>query len=101
MPQFYTVRVPGRTGNNLNNNLQEVNKWALHRRMSFNPDPSKQAKEVIFRRKTTKKIHPKIFLNNIAVSKVNSEKHLDLHLNSKLFFDIHIKTTFLPFTKIF
>ena len=60
--------------------------------MSFNPDPTKQAQEIIFRRKTTKKAHPKIFFNNIPVSKVDSQKHLGLHLGSKLSFEIHIKT---------
>ena len=29
--------------------------------MRFNPDPTKQAQKIIFSRKTTKKIHPKIF----------------------------------------
>ena len=33
----------------------------------------------------------KIFLNNIPVSKADSQKYLDLHLDSKLSFDIHIK----------
>ena len=60
--------------------------------MGFNPDPTKQAQEVIFSRKTTKKIHPKICFNNIPVSKADSQKHLGLYLSSKLFFDIHIKT---------
>ena len=59
--------------------------------MSFNPDPIKQVQKVIFSRKTTKKIYPKIFFNNIPISKANSQKHLGLHLDSKLFFDIHIK----------
>ena len=59
--------------------------------MSFNPDPIKQVQNVIFSRKTTKKIYPKIFFNNIPISKANSQKHLGLHLDSKLFFDIHIK----------
>ena len=60
--------------------------------MSFNHDPKKQAQEVISSRKTTKKIHPKIFFNNIPVTKADSQKHLGLHLDSKLSFDIHIKT---------
>ena len=60
--------------------------------MIFKPEPTKQAQEVIFSRKTTKKIHPKIFFNNIPVSKADSQKHLGLHLDSKLSFDIHIKT---------
>ena len=60
--------------------------------MDFKPDPTKQAQEVIFLRKITKKIHPKIFSNNIPVSKADSQKHLGLHLDSELSFDIHIKT---------
>ena len=55
------------------------------------PDPTKQAQEVIFTRKTTKKIHSKIFFHNIPVSNADSQKHLGLHLDSKLSFDIHIK----------
>ena len=60
--------------------------------MNFNLDPKKQAQEVIFSRKTTKKIHPKLFFSNIPVRKVDSQKHLGLHLDSKLFFDVDIKT---------
>ena len=54
--------------------------------MSFNPEPTKQAQEVIFSRKTTKKIHPKIFFNNVPVSEAYSQKQ------PKLSFDIHVKT---------
>ena len=60
--------------------------------MSFNPDLTKQAQEIIFSRKTTTKVHPKIFFNKIPVSKADSQKHFELHLDSKLSFDIHIKT---------
>ena len=38
--------------------------------MSFNTDPTKQAQEAIFSKKTTTKIYPKTFFNNIPVSKV-------------------------------
>ena len=72
-PLFSTVEVPERTGNSLNNDLKEKNKWSFQWKMSFNHDPTKQAQEVIFSRKTTKKIHPKIFFNNIPVSKADSQ----------------------------
>ena len=68
--------------------------------MSFNTDPTKQAQEDTFNRKTTKKIHPKIFFNNIPVSKADSQKHLGLHLDSKLSFDIHIKTILTKVNRI-
>ena len=49
--------------------------------MSFNPDPTKQAQEVIFTRN-----HPKIFFNNIPSSKGDYQKDLGLYLDSKLSF---------------
>ena len=60
--------------------------------MSFSPDLANQPQKVIFSRKTTKKIYPKIFFNNIAVSKADSQKHLGPHLDPKLSFDIYIQT---------
>ena len=69
---FPTVKDPESTANNLNSNLKEVNKWASQWKMSFNSDPTKQALEAIFSRKTTKKIYPKTFFNNVPVSKADS-----------------------------
>ena len=37
----------------LNDDLKKVNEWAFQWKMSFNPDPSKQAQEVLFSRKET------------------------------------------------
>ena len=92
MSLFSTVEVIERTSNNLNNDLKEINKWVLQWKININPDPKMQVHEVIISRETTKKIHPKIFSNNIPVSKADSQKHLGLHLDSELSFDIHIKT---------
>ena len=63
----------------------KINKWTFQWKMSFNPDPKTQALEINFSRKTTKKIHPKIFFNNI-LSKASYQKHLGLHLHSQLSF---------------
>ena len=41
--------------------------------MNINSYLTKQAQEVIFSRKITKKIHPKIFFYNIPVSKADSQ----------------------------
>ena len=57
--------------------------------MSFNPDPLKQAQEVIFsrkRNKPNKKGNP--------VKKCSYQKHLGMLLDSKLDFDEHIKGVF-------
>ena len=47
----------------LNNNLLQIRSWTYNWKMSFNPDPSKQAQEVIFSRKIKKPNHP--FLNQV------------------------------------
>ena len=38
----------------LNNDLVKINRWAYKWKMSFNPDPSQQAQEVILSRKIKK-----------------------------------------------
>ena len=55
--------------------------------MSFNPDRSKQAQEVIFTRKVKKFTHPPIFFNNEPVQQVLSQKYLGLVLDTSLAFD--------------
>ena len=45
--------------------------------MSFNPDLSKQAQEVIFSRKIQKTCHPSICFNNKSVKQVPSQKQFN------------------------
>ena len=59
--------------------------------MSFNPDPSKQAQEVMFSRKTNKKYHLPLAFNNNNVSEINSQKHLGVVLDNRLSFEDHLK----------
>ena len=58
--------------------------------MSFNPDPSKQAQEVIFSRKINKVYHPPILFNNSTVQQISFKKHLGIHLDKGLTFKHHI-----------
>ena len=53
---FCVVHNANTTAKQLNNDLVKINRWAYQWKMSFNPDPSKQAQEVIFSRKTKKRI---------------------------------------------
>ena len=62
------------------------NKW----RMSFNPDPSKQAQDVTFSRKINKVHHPPLLCNNSTVQQMSAQKHLGIHLDEKLAFKHHI-----------
>ena len=60
--------------------------------MSFNPEPSKQAQEVIFSRKLKNVSHPPLVFNNANVSLFKSQKHLGILLDSKLTFEEHYKS---------
>ena len=42
----------------LNSDLKKINDWAFQWKMTFNPDSSKQAQEIIFSRKLKKATHP-------------------------------------------
>ena len=54
---------------NLNNDLNRINNWALQWKMSFNPDPNKQAQQVLFLRKIQKSSQLSlIFDNNIVIT---------------------------------
>ena len=57
--------------------------------MSFNPDVSKQAQQVIFSKRTQKLFHPTV-LFNISVQRSTVQKHLGVYLDEKLNFNTHI-----------
>ena len=87
---FRTVNDINTTSNDLNKDLDKISDWAFQWKMSFNPDPSKQAQEIIFSRKYNKKVHPSLTFNKAPVTHANNQKHLGMILDSKLSFDDHI-----------
>ena len=68
-----------------------INKWAFQWKMNFNPDPTKQAQEVVFSRKSKQTLHPPLTFNNANVAQSSSQKHLGILLDSHLTFDDHLK----------
>ena len=62
--------------------------------MTFNPDRSKQAQKIIFRKKLKKATHPPSLFSYNNVSQVNSQKHLGVILDVKLTFEEHLKNVF-------
>ena len=62
--------------------------------MSFNPDVSKQAQEVIFSRKQVQSVHPDLVFHNTPVHQTHYQKHLVVYLDMKLKFKLHIKENF-------
>ena len=59
--------------------------------MSFNPDPSKQAQEVIFSRKIKKPSHPHLIFNCNQVIQTPYQKHLGTFLDDTFNFGKHLK----------
>ena len=68
--------------------------------MSFNPDPSKQAVEVYFTRRSKPVDVPVVQFNNSPIAIVDSHKHLGLILDSKLSFDQHLTEKIAKANKI-
>ena len=60
--------------------------------MNFNPDPNKQAQEIIFSRKKTASLHPVVYFDNKPVKSSQIHKHLGIILDSSLSYEHHIKS---------
>ena len=80
---FSTVQGITTSTVSLNNDLTKISEWAVQWKMNFNPDPSKQAQELLFSRKTSSKPHPSLNFNYSLVHQVQLQKHLGLFLDPK------------------
>ena len=89
---FTIVQDSTTAANDMNHDLELIKQRANDWRISFNPDPQKQAVELTFSRKRIEFDHPVVLFNDIPVKKVNEHKHLGIILDSKLSFSAHIKS---------
>ena len=80
--------------------ILQISEWAVQWKMNFNPDPSKQAQELLFSRKTSSKPYPSLNFNDNPVHEVPLQKHLGLFLDPKLSFDEHIQCILIKTRKI-
>ena len=87
---FSIVKDPLISANDLNHDLDTIYQWAHQWKMAFNPDPTKQATEVLFSCKKSSPNHPQLSFNGTVVAKVNEQKHLGLILHSGLSFEKHL-----------
>ena len=69
----------------------KISAWAFQLKMRFNPDPKKQAQEVIFSRKINKIDYPLLYFNENLVKSSSTQKHLGMILDTKLDFSLHLK----------
>ena len=54
---FSIVSDPLETANILNEDLDIIQSWAEQWKMAFNPDPTKQAQEIVFLKKPRESFH--------------------------------------------
>ena len=59
--------------------------------LRFNPDPKKQAQEVICSRKINKTDHLRLYFHENLVKSSSTHKHLGMILDTKLNFSLHLK----------
>ena len=79
--------------------LYNVLSWTNRWKMTFNPDPKKQAQEVFFSRKIKNTSHSPLNFNNNSVQQVQFQKHLSVYLDVKLDFRKHLQNTFKKINK--
>ena len=83
---YSIVANPEISSNDLNHDLDVIRQWADQWKLEFNPDPIKQATDVLFSCKKSSPNHPQIMFNGTVVAKINDQKHLGLILDSSLSF---------------
>ena len=76
---------------NLNSDLAKIQQWVYQWKMSFNPDLSKQAQEVIFSKKRLEVHHPNLYFDGSIVQNSSTQKHLGIILDEKLSFNQHLR----------
>ena len=88
---LYSIVVdPSTSASDLNHDLELISQWAFRWKMAFNPDPNKQATEVLFSCKKKPVQHPELIFNGAPVSRVSEHKHLGLTVQPSLSFAKHI-----------
>ena len=83
----------------LKNDLAKINHCANQLKMSFNPDPSKEAHDVIFNSKVNKDSHPLSTSNNNIAYQTTSKNHLGTILDNCESFEEYPKLIFSKINK--
>ncbi len=87
---YSIVHDPSTSAADLNHDLELIRNWAYQWKMEFNPDPTKQATEVLFSCKRSKVNHPPIYFNGNQVARIDEQKHLGLLFTPTLYFQKHL-----------
>ena len=81
---FSVVHNINTTPSDLNEDLEKIYNWAFKWKMNFNPEPNKQAQEIIFSRKNTASLHPVVYFDNKPVKSTQIHKQLGMIVDSNL-----------------
>jgi hypothetical protein len=84
---FIEVDNPTEAANNLNQELALIEQWAKKWLVTFSPP---KTKEMVITKKTAKRNHPPLILNNQEIETVTSHKHLGITLQSDLSWGEHV-----------
>ena len=68
---FAIVKDTNPTARDLNEDLINIQNWAHQWKISFNPDPKKQAVEMLFSHKNTSRQHPLMVLRYAKLTNTN------------------------------
>ena len=60
--------------------------------MNFNPDPNKQAQEIMFSRNNTASLQPVVLFDNRPVKSTQIHKNLEMMINSNISYEQHIRS---------
>ena len=88
---YSVVKDPEISARELNHDLEIISEWAKQWKMSFNPDPTKPAEEILFSQKRVPQEHPPLYFNGIEVKRVSEHKHLGFIFDPKLNCAAHFK----------
>ena len=76
----------------LNDDFNRVRKLAFQWKMSFDPEPSKQAQDVTITRKLQKKGYSPLYFNDSSVKETCKQKHIGMLMDFRLDFQEHWKS---------
>ena len=81
-----TTTSPATSLSNLNEDSLKATQWYYQWKMSFNPDITKQAQEIMSFWKKNYTSHPSLYFNNVRIQRQFVKKHLALFSNENLSF---------------
>ena len=88
---FSVTKDPQISASDLKHDLEVINRWPYQWKMAFNPDPNKQATEILFSCKKKEMDYTELTFNGAPVASVKKHKHLVVILEPNLSLVKHLR----------